>query len=169
MYIINNAIKGDKFRITIDDKSVILSRNDIWIMAEQQQLDVVLINSKIQPQVVKLMDYGKFMYETTKKTKERLQKQRLTKIHVKQIQLSCRIESHDLNTKAKHANEFLENGDSVEIVLRMRGRETAHKDIAIAVVEKFISMLHGYKPKYHVHAEGRDIKLLMESATKKVT
>jgi len=167
MYIINDNIKGDKFRITLDNNSVIKSRHEIWAIADEHELDVVLVNSKTQPQVVKLMDYGKFMYEQSKKNKDRQTKARLTKIHIKQVQLSARIEKHDFETKLRHANEFLADGDTVEVVLRLKGREVSHKDIAYGIILDFVEKLINKKTGYKINMDGRDIKTTVESTVKK--
>ena len=116
-------------------------------LAEEAGLDLVKIAPTAKPPVCKIVDYGKFKYEQTRKEKEAKKKQKV--IDVKEIRLSPNIDTNDLNTKVNAARKFLTKGDRVKVTLRFRGREMAHManskhildDVAeslsdIAVVEK---------------------------------
>lgn len=92
-------------------------------MAEEKGLDLAMIASNSNPPVCKIMDYGKYKFEAIKKEKELRKNQSV--IELKEIQLSMTIDTHDLLTKAKHANRFLLNGDKVKVVLRMKGQSTS--------------------------------------------
>lgn len=108
-------------------------------LADQKQLDLVLIAPNGNPPVCKIMDYGKHRFEVAKKEKEARKKQHV--IDVKEVRLSASIEEHDMGVKAKHADKFLRSGDKVKVSIRFRGREMAHREIGFQVMEKFNTML----------------------------
>jgi translation initiation factor IF-3 len=81
------------------------------------------------------MDYGKYRFERDKKEKEAKKKQQV--IELKEIQLSCRIDTHDFDTKARHAVKFLESGNKVRVVMRFKGREMSHIGIGQEIMDKF--------------------------------
>ena len=91
------------------------------------------------PPVCKLMNYGKFKFDSEKKEKELKKNQKI--VELKEIQLSMTIDTHDLETKAKHANRFLSEGNKVKISLRMKGRQQAYSNNGIEVVKKFYELL----------------------------
>ncbi len=108
-------------------------------IADQKQLDLVLIAPNANPPVCKIMDFGKYRFEVAKKEKEARNKQHI--IDVKEVRLSASIEEHDMGVKAKHADKFLRSGDKVKVSIRFRGREMAHREIGFQVMEKFNNML----------------------------
>jgi translation initiation factor IF-3 len=108
-------------------------------IADQKQLDLVLIAPNANPPVCKIMDFGKYRFEVAKKEKEARKKQHI--IDVKEVRLSASIEEHDMGVKAKHADKFLRSGDKVKVSIRFRGREMAHREIGFQVMEKFNNML----------------------------
>lgn len=91
------------------------------------------------PPVCKLMNYGKFKFDSEKKEKELRKNQKI--VELKEIQLSMTIDTHDLETKAKHANRFLSEGNKVKISLRMKGRQQAYSNNGIEVVKRFYELL----------------------------
>lgn len=103
--------------------------------AYDRGLDLVLMSAQSQPPVCRIMDYGKFRFEREKKEKEAKKKQ--TTIELKEVQLSCRIEQNDFNTKVKHALRFLGDGNKVKVALRFRGREMTHQDIGRELLAQF--------------------------------
>lgn len=107
--------------------------------AKTQGLDLVLMNSRANPVVCKLLDYGKFKFDSIKREKEAKKNQKVSVL--KEIQLSMTIDTHDMETKAKHGNKFLLNGDKLKVVLRMRGRQQAFAKNCVAVVEKFYELV----------------------------
>lgn len=108
-------------------------------LADQAELDLVCMNINSTPPVCKILNYGKYRFDAIKNEKESKKKQKITEL--KEIQLSMTIEDHDLEVKAKHGKRFLQNGDKVKVVLRMKGREQAYAKNAIEVVKKFYSKL----------------------------
>ena len=97
--------------------------------------DLVMMSAQATPPVCKIMDYGKYCFERDKREKEAKKKQQT--IELKEIQLSCRIDTHDFETKARHAQRFLKDGNKVRVVMRFKGREMSHIDIGREVLEKF--------------------------------
>ena len=104
-------------------------------MAYEYGLDLVMIAPQGTPPVCKIMDYGKFRFERDKREKEAKKKQQT--VELKEIQLSCRIDTHDFETKVKHALRFLSDGNKVRVVMRFKGREMSHMHIGREVLEKF--------------------------------
>ena len=104
-------------------------------MAYEQGMDLVMMASQATPPVCKIMDYGKFRFEREKREKEAKKKQQI--IELKEIQLSCRIDTHDFETKVKHAQRFLTAGNKVRVVMKFKGREMSHMNIGREVLERF--------------------------------
>ena len=111
-------------------------------MAENKNLDLVLMSSSSNPYVCKIMDYGKYKFDAIKKEKELRKNQKIS--NLKEIQLSMTIDTHDMEVKAKHGIRFLKDGDKVKVVLRMRGRQQAYTKNAVEVVKSFYSMLSNF-------------------------
>ena len=109
--------------------------------AENNNVDLVLIAPTATPPVCRAIDYGKCCFERDKRDKEAKKKQVIVK--VKEIQLSCRIEKHDFETRVNQAKKFLSDGDKVKAVVRFKGREMAHTDLGREVILKFHEALAG--------------------------
>lgn len=114
----------------------VLALQEALNMARNQGVDLVEIAPTATPPVCRLVDYGKFRYEQSKKEKESKKRQHATK--VKEIQLSPGIDPHDFTVKFNHAVEFLNEDMKVKVTLRFRGREMAHKEFGFAKVQNFI-------------------------------
>ena len=112
-----------------------MSSDNALRTAYDKGLDLVLISPNAQPPVCRIVDYGRYRYEQEKREKEAKKKQNI--IEVKEVQLSCRIENHDFETKVKHAMRFLGEGNKVKVVLRFRGREMSHQEIGKEILERF--------------------------------
>lgn len=106
--------------------------------AFERKLDLVNVAPNARPPVCRIMDYGKYKYEMSKKEKEARKKQKV--INVKEIRLTPNIESHDLNVKARRANQFLNSGDKVKVSVRFRGREMGHTNIGRIVLKDFANL-----------------------------
>lgn len=94
-----------------------------------------MMAAQATPPVCKIMDYGKFCFDRDKREKEARKKQQTAEL--KEIQLSCRIDTHDFETKARHAVRFLTEGNKVRVVMKFKGREMSHQSIGQEVLEKF--------------------------------
>ena len=111
-------------------------------LADNEGLDLVLMSGNSNPAVCKLMDYGKFRFDSIKKEKELKKNQKI--IELKEIQLTMRIDQYHINFKLKNAQKILQDGDKVKVSLRMRGREQAYAKNAVEVVENFVNALADY-------------------------
>lgn len=113
----------------------VMSLSQALNLAGEHGLDVVEVSPGARPPVVKLIDYAKFRYQQQKA--EALQRKKAKRVEIKTIRLSVRISEHDLITKAKQADGFLEEGDLVRVELRMRGREQAFLDLPEKQLKNF--------------------------------
>lgn len=107
--------------------------------AYSRGLDLVEVAPGARPPVCRIMDYGKYQYEQSKKAKEAKKKQHV--IQLKEIKLTPKTEEHDLNFKLDHARKFLDNGNKVKFTVRFRGRQLAHKDFGRDKLDYIISEL----------------------------
>lgn len=126
--LINEQIRAEKVRVIGADGSQlgILSLKDALKSASDAGFDLVEMSPNAEPPVCKIMDYGKFLYEKTKKEKE--SKKKRTTVELKEIKFSCRIDKHDFDTKLNHAKRFLGDGNKVKITIVFSGREMNHTD-----------------------------------------
>ena len=135
---VNGKIRAREVRVIGTDGSQlgVLALQDALNMARTQGVDLVEIAPTAAPPVCRLVDYGKFRYEQSKKEKESKKRQHATK--VKEIQLSPGIDPHDFGVKVDHAVEFLCEDMKVKVALKFRGREMAHKEYGFQKIEDFI-------------------------------
>ena len=135
--LINEAIKLKEVRVvdTEGNPIGIMTSEAALKIAYDQGYDLVLMAPQAQPPVCRIMDYGKFRFERDKKEKEVKKKQQI--VELKEIQLSCRIDTHDFETKARHAQRFLTDGNKVRVVMRFKGREMSHIVIGQEIMQKF--------------------------------
>ncbi len=163
---INEGIREREVRLIDSDGSqlgVVATRKALEI-ADERKLDLVNVAPNAKPPVCKIMDYGKYKYELAKKEKEARKKQKV--INVKEIRLTPNIEIHDLNVKAKRANEFLNDGDKVKVAVRFRGREMGHTEIGRVVLKDFANLTqdHGIIEK-PAKMEGRNMVMFLTPKT----
>ena len=118
-----------------------MSSREALSIAEEQDLDLVLISPNAEPPVCKVMDYGKFKFDQAKKLKEQRKAQKI--VEIKEVQLSMTIDTHDVGVKAKAAKKFLGNGDKVKVSIRMRGRQQARPEIGVNIMNSFVEMMEG--------------------------
>ena len=115
----------------------IMSSEQALQMAYDKSLDLVMMSPDANPPVCKIMDYGKYRFEKDKREKEAKKKQQV--IEIKEIQLSCRIDTHDYETKMKRGRKFLEQGNKVKVVLVFHGREMSHQQLGKDMIDRFIA------------------------------
>jgi translation initiation factor IF-3 len=133
---VNHEIQEDKVRLVdaTGDMVGIVPILDAIKRAKSAGLDLVEISPNATPPVCKILDYGKFKYEAQKKANEARKKQKT--VHLKEIKIRPGIEQHDFEVKMKQVHKFLEAGDKVKITLRFRGREMAHQDLGLQVMDR---------------------------------
>jgi len=134
--------------------------NDALNLARQNAVDLVEIAATAVPPVCRVVDFGKFRYEQAKKDKESKKHQHAST--VKEVQLSPRIDPHDLSVKVGHAIDFLCEDMKVKVTLRFRGREMQHTEFGFQVVQKFIAELAPFgHPDFPPKLIGRGINLML--------
>lgn len=129
-------------------------------IANERRLDLVNVAPTANPPVCRILDYGKYKYELTKKEKEARKNQKI--INVKEIRLTPNIEEHDLQVKANRAIEFLKDGDKVKISVRFKGREMGHTEMGEEVLKDFLNLLDEYgKVEKEAKMEGRNLVVIL--------
>lgn len=133
---INDRIRAPEVRlIGAEGENVgVVTPERALALAEEAGLDLVEISPNATPPVCKIMDFGKFKYETQKKEAEARKKQKI--IEIKEVKFRPNTDIHDYEVKMRSVFKFLENGDKVKITLRFRGREMAHQDLGRALLER---------------------------------
>ena len=136
-YQINDEITDDEVRLIDEDGTQlgIISSKEANDIAVQKELDLVKIAPTSKPPVCKIMDYGKYRYEQSKREKEARRHQHV--VEVKEIRMSPSIGINDFNVKLKNGQKFLKEGDRLKVTVRFRGREMAHTDIGERLLVKF--------------------------------
>ncbi len=129
-------------------------------LAEERQLDLVNIAPSARPPVCRLMDYGKYRFEQSKKEKEIKKNQRI--IETKEVRLSATIEDHDIDVRFRQAVKFLQDGNKVKVSIRFRGRQITHTEIGNEVMLAFAERIKDYgvvekKPQ----VEGRNMTMVL--------
>ncbi len=104
-------------------------------LAEQRNLDLVKIAPQAKPPVCKIIDYGKFRFEQSKREKEQRKNQRV--VEIKEVRLSLNIDTHDFETKKNHATRFISEGNKVKASIRFRGREMGHPELGQEIMHRF--------------------------------
>ena len=134
---INDEIHDKEVRLIGDEGEQlgIMSAEEALKIAAEREMDLVKIAPGSNPPVCKIMDYGKFRFEQTKKEKEAKKNQRV--IEIKEIRMGPSIGENDFNTKLKNGLKFLADGDRVKVSVRFRGREMAHTDIGAQLLKTF--------------------------------
>ena len=139
--MINEEIRDPQVRLIGEngDQLGIVDVRDAQKMADERELDLVKIAPNSTPPVCKLMDYGKYRFELSKRDKEQRKNQKI--IELKEIRLSATIDVRDMEIKAKQTVKFLADGDKVKVSIRFRGRQITHGEIGMDVMTRFFEML----------------------------
>ena len=142
--MINEEIRDREVRVVDQngEQLGVMSSRDALALAEQRQLDLVKIAPQARPPVCKLMDYGKYRFEQSKKEREFRKNQKV--ITVKEVRLSATIEDHDIDVKYKNAVKFLKDGNKVKVTIRFRGRQITHSEIGRQVMVEFADRIKEY-------------------------
>ena len=161
-FSINEEIREKEVRLIGNDGAQlgVVSGNEARRLAEESDLDLVIISPNAKPPVCKIMDYGKFVYEQSKKEKEAKKKQKV--VNIKEIRVSLTIEEHDIDIKAKNARKFLLDGDKVKITVRFRGREMELGHMGQRILDMFASKLEDVcLIEKNVKREGRNMTMVL--------
>ena len=138
---INEKIREREVRVIGADGQMlgIMSSIEARRLAEEEELDLVMVSPAAKPPVCKIIDYGKFKYEKTRKEKESKRKQHM--VEIKEIRMSPNIDTNDMQTKINAARKFLQKGDRVKLTLRFRGREMSHMQQSAHILTDFANAL----------------------------
>lgn len=129
-------------------------------IAVERELDLVKIAPQAKPPVCKIMDYGKFTFEQSKREKEAKKNQKV--INIKEIRFSPKIEAHDLQIKAKNAQKFLLDGNKVKVTIRFRGREVDHVAYGEKALERFYEIIKDYGSiEKSAKLEGKNMSMVL--------
>jgi len=159
---INQAIRAREVRVVgaESEQLGILPLSEALAMAESQHLDLVEVSPTAVPPVCRIMDYGKFKYQQSKRQQEARKKQ--VQIQLKEIKLRPKTDDHDIEFKIKHARRFLEEGNKAKIAVVFRGREITHNELGLKALERFMKELEDIcivemRPKM----EGRNMYIIV--------
>jgi translation initiation factor IF-3 len=165
--MINEQIRDREVRLIGEDGEQlgIMSSREAMKLAAEANLDLVKIAPTAKPPVCKIIDYGKYKYEQTRKEKEAKKKQKT--VEVKEVRLSPNIDTNDLNTKVNNAKKFIGKGNKVKVTLRFRGREMAHVQSSKHILDDFAALLEDVavveKP---AKMEGRSMSMVLTKIKK---
>ena len=135
--ITNERIRAKELRLIGKDGEQVgvVARDEAMRMAEQAEMDLVLVSPNAKPPVARIADVGKMRYEQQKREREQRKNQKV--VNVKEIRLSPTIDDHDFDTKLRQARGFIEDEDKVKVSIRFRGRAITHKDLGRDVLDRF--------------------------------
>lgn len=136
-HLLNEEIREPEVRLISEEGEQlgVMSGEQALRIAEEREMDLVLISPQAKPPVCKIMDYGKFRFDQLKKEKEARKNQRV--VEIKEIRMSPGIDTNDLNVKMRNAMKFLKEGNRVKVTVRFRGREMAHTEIGEQLLVRF--------------------------------
>ena len=136
---VNEDIRAAQVRLIDQEGEMqgVMSARDAWLRAQAVGLDLLEISPNADPPVVKILDFGKYKYELQKKKNEAKKKQKV--IEIKEIKVRPNIDENDYQVKLRAMRSFIEEGDKVKVTLRFRGREMAHQEIGVRVLERIRS------------------------------
>ncbi|MDH6061819.1 translation initiation factor IF-3 [Chrysosporum bergii ANA360D] len=159
---INERIRFPKIRVIDTDGGQlgIIPPHEALKLAEEKELDLVLISDKADPPVCRIMDYGKYKFEQEKKAREARKKQHTA--DVKEVKMRYKIEEHDYNVRVKQAERFLKEGDKVKATVMFRGREIQHSDLAEDLLKRMAKDLESIgEVQQAPKKEGRNMMMLI--------
>ena len=135
--MINEQIRDKEIRLIGEDGEQlgIMPTKEAQKLADDAGLDLVKIAPKAKPPVCKVIDYGKYRYELSRKEKEARKNQHI--VDIKEVRLSLNIDTHDFNTKLRNAQKFFAHGDKVKVSIRFRGREMGHAEYGYDTMQRF--------------------------------
>ena len=166
---VNEQIRVREIRL-IDDEGEqkgIVPTIEALRMAKERELDLVEVSPNANPPVCKILDFGKYRFEQEKKLRDSKKNQKVLKL--KEIRMQPKIGAGDLDTKAKHIQEFLDEGDKVKVTIRFRGRELAHTELGFDVLKEVEKRLTegSYVMEKSPAMDGRFMSMTLASKAKK--
>jgi len=159
---INERIRVPQVRVIGDDGTQlgILAVREALALAQEKNLDLVEVSPTARPPVCRIMDYGKFKYEQSKRERVARKKQHVQQL--KEIKLRPKIDDHDFDFKVEHARQFLKERDKVKVTLTFRGREMAHPELGYQMMQRVLADLAEYgSPESMPRREGRSLTMVL--------
>lgn len=159
---VNERIRIREVRLIDEDGNQlgIVPTQEALQIARERGLDLVEVAPNANPPVARLMDYGKYRYEESRKEREARKKQKQAQL--KEIRITPNIDEHDLETKVRHARKFLSGGDKVKVSVRFRGRQNLHRDLGRDLLLRVVDMLDDVAQVDQMpRSEGRDMTMLL--------
>ena len=159
---INDNIRYPKIRVIDADGGQlgIMEPKEALVLAEEKELDLVLVSDKADPPVCRIIDYGKYQFEKKKKDKEAKRKQHNAEL--KEVKMRYKIEEHDYNVRLSQAERFLKAGDKVKATIPFRGREIQHSNLARDLLNKMAQDLQELaEVQQYPKQEGRSMMMLL--------
>ena len=166
--MINEEITAKSVRLigSEGEQLGILDIAEAQALADEKELDLVLVSPNADPPVCKIMDYGKYRFDQMKKEKENRKNQHV--VDTKEIKMTPSIDTHDFETKMNHAKKFLSGGDKLKVTIRFRGREVSHTSLGSQLLEKVAEALKDYgNVEKNPKLEGRNMFMIVAPFEKK--
>ncbi|CAI9779668.1 unnamed protein product [Fraxinus pennsylvanica] len=134
-----SSIRSDKVRLIDQQQNMvgIVSKGEALQMADNAELDLVILSPDADPPVVRIMDYNKYRYELQKKKRDQQKKSLASRMDLKELKMGYNIDVHDYSVRLKAAKKFLNNGDKVKIIVNLKGRENDFRNNAIELIRRF--------------------------------
>ena len=165
---INEQIKAKEVQLINEqgEKMGVIKFNEALNLAYEKKLDLVLVSPNVNPPVCKIMNYGKYKFEQSKKEKEAKKKQKT--FEVKEIRITPNIEQHDFEFKVKNSRKFIKDGNKVKITVRFRGRELNYVKLGEDNLNKFIQALSDIAvPEKKAILEGKNMFIILTKKPEK--
>ena len=165
---VNEMIRVREVRLIDDEgnQKGIVPTLEALKLAKEKDLDLVEVSPNANPPVCKILDYGKYRFEQEKKLRESKKNQKVLKL--KEIRMQPKIGPGDLDTKAKHVQEFLDEGDKVKVTIRFRGRELAHTELGYEVLNEVLKRLtSAYNIEKPAAMDGRNMSMTISAKAAK--
>jgi translation initiation factor IF-3 len=158
---INEQIQAQELRVTGSEGEPlgIMSLKDAMSKAEELDLDLVEVSPTAIPPVARIVNYGKFLYQKEKKTREAKKNQKI--VEMKEVKFGPHIDIHDFEYRTKRINEFLDKGDKVKVSIRFRGREMAHTELGFEIIKRIIDQIGENIVEKPAKLEGRQILMFL--------
>ncbi|MGI6132571.1 MAG: translation initiation factor IF-3 [Bacillota bacterium] len=159
---VNEEIRAREVRVVDDngEQLGIMALRDALRAAAERNLDLVEVAPTARPPVCRIMDFGRFKYEQSKRDREARKKQHI--VSIKEVRMTPKIEDHDFEVKVKNAEKFLREGDKVKVSVRFRGREIVHSDIAQRLLREMAATLSEVSSmEREPRVEGRNMIMIL--------
>ncbi|XP_058067711.1 translation initiation factor IF3-4, chloroplastic [Magnolia sinica] len=134
-----STVRSPSVRLIDEQQNMVgvVSKNEAMQMAENAELDLVILSPDADPPVVRIMDYNKYRYEQQKKKRGQQKKSAASRMDMKELKMGYNIDSHDYSVRLKAAQKFLKDGDKVKVIVNLKGRENEFRNIAIELIKRF--------------------------------